>query len=91
MAGGFFAAPAFPLENIFDPTGAGDTFAGGFMGYLARSGNLDDFTFRRALIYGSVMASFTCEAFSVDRIADLKEEDIVERYNQFRAFSHFDW
>lgn len=87
----FFAAPAFPLENIFDPTGAGDTFAGGFMGYLARSENLSDFTFRRAIIYGSVMASFTCEAFSMDRIADLTEEAIVERYNAFRAFSHFDW
>lgn len=87
----FFAAPAFPLENIFDPTGAGDSFAGGFMGYLARAGNLNDYTMRRAIIYGSVMASFTCEAFSVDRIADLTEEQIVERYNQFRAFSHFDW
>lgn len=87
----FFAAPAFPLENIFDPTGAGDTFAGGFMGYLARSGNLNEYTMRRAIIYGSVMASFTCEAFSVDRIADLTEEAIVERYNQFRAFSQFDW
>lgn len=87
----FFAAPAFPLENIFDPTGAGDTFAGGFMGYLARSGDLTDYTLRRGIIFGSVMASFTCEAFSVDRIADLTEADIVGRYNEFRAFSHFDW
>lgn len=88
---GTFAAPAYPLEDVFDPTGAGDTFAGGFMGYLARHGNLDEYTFRRAIIYGSVMASFVVEGFSVDHTANLSEEDIVRRYNEFRAFSHFDW
>ena len=86
-----FIAPAYPLEDVFDPTGAGDTFAGGFMGYLARAGNLNPYTFRRAIVYGSVMASFTVESFSMDRIADLTEEEILARYNEFRAFSHFDF
>ena len=67
-----FAAPAFPLEEVFDPTGAGDTFAGGFMGYLANTGNLTEEGVRQAIVFGSVMASFNVEAFSLDRLKSLE-------------------
>lgn len=85
-----FAAPAFPLEEVFDPTGAGDSFAGGFMGHLARSGNLDDATFRRAIVYGSVMASFDVEEFSLDGLSRLTRTEIEGRFNQFRKLTHFE-
>jgi sugar/nucleoside kinase (ribokinase family) len=81
--GRFFFVPAYPLESVFDPTGAGDTFAGGFMGYLARSENLDGTTIRRAIVYGSVMASFTVEDFSLNRLARLTAEEIRQRYEAF--------
>ncbi|MEY4168741.1 MAG: hypothetical protein RIR52_2565 [Acidobacteriota bacterium] len=90
---GYFATPAFPLESVFDPTGAGDSFAGGFMGYLARSGSagrIDDHTLRRAVIYGSVMASYNVEEFSCDRLRRLQSEDIQERFRQFKEFTHFE-
>ncbi|MFZ4985639.1 MAG: PfkB family carbohydrate kinase [Blastocatellia bacterium] len=90
---GYFATPAFPLESVFDPTGAGDSFAGGFMGYLARSGSagrIDDHTLRRAVIYGSVMASYNVEEFSCDRLRRLQTEDIQERFRQFKEFTHFE-
>jgi len=90
---GYFATPAFPLESVFDPTGAGDSFAGGFMGYLARSGStgqIDDHTLRRAVIYGSVMASFNVEEFSCDRLRRLQSEEIQERFRQFKEFTHFE-
>lgn len=81
--GVFFIVPAFPLESVYDPTGAGDTFAGGFMGYLAAQDRLDAATLRRALVYGSVMASFTVEDFSLQRLTRLRPDEIAERYRAF--------
>jgi sugar/nucleoside kinase (ribokinase family) len=85
-----FAAPAFPLEEVFDPTGAGDTFAGGFMGYLANTGNLSDEGVRQAIIFGSVMASFNVEAFSLDRLKTLDYKEIEARYRSFKKMTHFE-
>jgi sugar/nucleoside kinase (ribokinase family) len=82
--GAFFIVPAFPLESVYDPTGAGDAFAGGFMGYLAAQNRIDGATARRALVYGSVMASFTVEDFSLNRLVRLKPEEIGERYAAFQ-------
>jgi len=78
-----FAVPAFPLEEVFDPTGAGDTFAGGFMGELARSGDNSEKGLRRAIVYGSVLASFVVEDFGLGRLRALTHEDIERRYRQF--------
>jgi sugar/nucleoside kinase (ribokinase family) len=86
----YFAIPAFPLESIFDPTGAGDSFAGGFMGYLAQSDKIDDTTLRRAIIYGSVMASYNVEEFSCDRLLRLNSNEIRERFHQFKEITHFE-
>jgi sugar/nucleoside kinase (ribokinase family) len=88
--GSIFGAPAFPIDEVFDPTGAGDTFAGGFVGYLAKKGRLDDETLRKAVIYGSVMASFNVEDFSLNRLRRLKHSEIQERYRQFKALTHFE-
>jgi sugar/nucleoside kinase (ribokinase family) len=85
-----FAVPAFPLEKIFDPTGAGDTFAGGVMGYLSQTRSFDDQHLRRAIIYGSVMASFNVEAFSLDRLRHLSQEEISARSRAFKELTHFD-
>ena len=85
-----FSAPGLPLEDINDPTGAGDTFAGGFMGYLASKGDLSRDGFRRAVIFGSVMASFNVESFSYDRLRTLTGEDIEGRYREFSDLAHFD-
>jgi sugar/nucleoside kinase (ribokinase family) len=85
----YFSAPAFPLEQIKDPTGAGDTFAGGFLGYLAGARSLSESAFRKAVIVGTAMASFTVEDFSLNRIANLKPEDIVKRCNQLKEQTHF--
>jgi sugar/nucleoside kinase (ribokinase family) len=85
-----FASSAYPLAELFDPTGAGDSFAGGFMGYLARSGSLDDSAMRRAMVVGSVLASFAVERFSLDRLRDLGPEEIRGRYAEFRRLAHFD-
>jgi len=79
--------PAFLLDDVCDPTGAGDTFAGGFMGYLAKKNKLDDQSVRKALLYGSVMASFTVEDFSINRFKSLKKKDIETRYRQFRKLT----
>ena len=81
--GAFFFVPAYPLESVYDPTGAGDTFAGGFMGYLAAQERTDAAALRRALVYGSVMASFTVEDFSLRRLTRLGPADIAERYAAF--------
>ncbi len=86
----YFAIPAFPLEAVFDPTGAGDTFAGGFMGYLASQSTIDDHALRRAMIFGSVMASFNVEEFGTDRVARLTHDEINQRFRQFKQFTHFD-
>jgi len=85
-----FAAPAYPLEAVFDPTGAGDTFAGGFLGYLASRREATDREFRRAIIFGSVLASFTVEKFSLDRLREISLTEVNERYQDFRALTHFD-
>jgi sugar/nucleoside kinase (ribokinase family) len=85
-----FAAPAYPLEAVFDPTGAGDTFAGGFLGYLASRDNADDRDFRRAIIFGSTLASFTVEKFSLDRLREITLDDIYARYREFKALTHFE-
>ncbi len=89
--GEIFAAPAYPLETIFDPTGAGDSFAGGFMGYLAsRDGDvLTEMDYRRATIYGSAIASFTVEAFSTERLQGLSRQEIDSRLSAFRALTEF--
>ena len=87
---GSFAAPAYPLEDVFDPTGAGDTFAGGFLGYLAGRENLEEDTLRRAVIMGSTLASFCVEAFSLDRLLTLKRAEIDERFRLFKRLTHFE-
>lgn len=85
-----FSAPAFPCESVYDPTGAGDAFAGGFMGHLAKTGDTSDDNIRRAVIYGTVMASFCVEQFSVDGMADLTGDDIETRFRQLKEVSHFE-
>jgi sugar/nucleoside kinase (ribokinase family) len=85
-----FFAPGFPLEEVFDPTGAGDAFAGGFMGHLAQCGRLDDGDLRRAVIYGSVLGSFAVERFSVERFKDLAPEEIEDRVRAFREMTVFE-
>jgi sugar/nucleoside kinase (ribokinase family) len=88
--GGYFAAPAYPLEEVFDPTGAGDTFAGGFLGYLASAQHLDDEALRRAVIMGSTLASFCVEAFALDRLVRLTRAEIDERYRLFKRLTSFE-
>lgn len=88
--GEFFAAPAMPLEEVFDPTGAGDTFAGGFVGYLAACGETSDAAMARAIIYGSTLASFAVEDFSIDRLLRLTSDEIAERFRQFKRLTYFD-
>ncbi|MDQ3698651.1 MAG: PfkB family carbohydrate kinase [Gemmatimonadota bacterium] len=85
-----FFAPAFPLEDVFDPTGAGDSFAGGFMGYLARSGDLSEPNLRRAVVYGSAMGSFAVERFSIARFLELGPDEIAARVRQFHRLVTFD-
>lgn len=87
---GYFAIPAFPLESVFDPTGAGDTFAGGFMGYLASQNEINNDVLRRAMIFGSVMASFNVEEFGTERVARLTHDEINNRFRQFKQMTHFD-
>src|SRR6185312_8863465 len=72
----YFGVPGYPLEDVFDPTGAGDAFAGGMLGYLAQQGRWDDTTLRRAVVYGSVMGSFACERFGVERLTQISEADV---------------
>lgn len=89
--GEFFSLGAYPLEEIFDPTGAGDSFAGGLAGYLANS-EADEITFselRKAVVYGSALASFNVEAFSLERFRSLTREDVQRRYEEFRKFAEF--
>ena len=87
---GYFVVPAYPLETVFDPTGAGDTFAGGFMGYLASQGEVTESTLRRAMIYGSVMASFNVEKFGTERVDALEYDEINLRFRDFKRMTHFD-
>jgi len=88
--GSVFSAPAYPLETVFDPTGAGDTFAGGFMGYLANAMNFSETSLRQAVIFGSVMASLNVEAFSLDRLRSLDYKEIEARYREFKKLTHFE-
>ncbi len=85
-----FFAPAYPLENINDPTGAGDSFAGGFIGWIAKTDDLSEENFKRAVIYGSALASFCVERFSLDRLKDLSYLEIQDRFREFRELSKFE-
>jgi sugar/nucleoside kinase (ribokinase family) len=85
-----FAAPAYPLESVFDPTGAGDTFAGGFLGHLAQRGALDDSSLRQAIIFGSTLGSFCVEDFGTRRLEKLTRDEINDRYREFKLLTHFE-
>jgi sugar/nucleoside kinase (ribokinase family) len=85
-----FRAPALPLEEVIDPTGAGDSFAGGFFGYLASQRELTPAAFRRAMFYGSVMGSFACERFGTERLQQLTRKEIDDRFTVFRELTHLD-
>ena len=85
----YFAAPAYPVESLGDPTGAGDSFAGGFLGYLDKNGRVDKGNLRKAVIYGSIMASYTVEGFSLERLKLVTEEDIEGRYREFESLVRF--
>ena len=84
-----FFAPALPLEEVFDPTGAGDTFAGGFAGYLAQSGDVSFESMKNAIVYGSNLASFCVEKFGTERMQDLKKEEVVTRLRKFKSLTQF--
>lgn len=85
-----FFVPGYPLEEVFDPTGAGDSFAGGFMGYLAQAGTLDPHDLRLAMVYGSALGSFAVESFSVNRLVDLTADDVRRRVAAFREITAFE-
>lgn len=85
-----FFVPAYPLEEVHDPTGAGDTFAGGFMGHLAKTGDLSEENLRRAMVYGSVMASFAVEDFGLRRLLRLTPQEIEARFREFKSLTQFD-
>jgi sugar/nucleoside kinase (ribokinase family) len=85
-----FSAPAYPLEDIHDPTGAGDSFAGGLIGYLANTGDLSEKNMRKGIIFGSVLASFNVEAFSLGRLSSISHDDIHGRYMEFKRLTHFE-
>jgi sugar/nucleoside kinase (ribokinase family) len=85
-----FFAPALPLEDVFDPTGAGDSFAGGFIGYLAKTGDISFENMKRAIIFGSAMASFTVEKFGTERLIGLSDTDVKERVQEFIDLVQFD-
>ena len=87
---GFFAAPAMPLEKVLDPTGAGDTFAGGFMGFLASAAEITDTVITRAIIAGSALASFSVEDFGLDRLLRLTPDELRDRFAEFKRLTHFD-
>lgn len=86
-----FFAPALPLEQVFDPTGAGDTFAGGFMGYLAQKDDVSFENMKKAVIYGSAMASFCVEKFGIERLLSIGKEDLENRVEQFKELVRIDW
>ena len=88
---GFFALPGFPLEDVRDPTGAGDSFAGGFLGYVdSHAGEVDEACLRRAMGYGTVLASFNVEEFGTERVSRLTREEIDERFEQLRTMTQFE-
>ncbi|MCK5401558.1 MAG: bifunctional hydroxymethylpyrimidine kinase/phosphomethylpyrimidine kinase [Flavobacteriaceae bacterium] len=85
-----FYAPALPLEEVFDPTGAGDTFAGGFAGYIAKTGDISFDNMKKAIIYGSTLASFCVEKFGTERMEDLSNKEVQKRLHQFKALTQFE-
>jgi sugar/nucleoside kinase (ribokinase family) len=85
-----FFAPAYPLESVFDPTGAGDSFAGGFMGHLAKTGDISEANMRRAMIYGAALGSFAVEKFSIQRLLEVTGADIARRVGEFRQLVAFE-
>jgi sugar/nucleoside kinase (ribokinase family) len=85
-----FFAPALPLEEVFDPTGAGDTFAGGFAGFLSKTNNFTFENMKKAVVYGSALASFTVEKFGTERISDLSSKEVFERLQMFKNLTQFD-
>ena len=85
-----FCAPALPLESVFDPTGAGDTFAGGFAGFLAQSENISFENMKKAVIYGSTLASFCVEKFGTERLESLRPEEIRARLKAFKELTQFE-
>jgi Sugar kinases, ribokinase family len=85
-----FLAPAYPLEEVFDPAGAGDSFAGGFMGFIAKTGDASEANLRRAVIFGSVMGSFAVEQFSVKRLLSVTPKEIAARVDEFRKLVAFE-
>ena len=85
-----FYTPAMLLEDVFDPTGAGDTFAGGFIGWLAKTDDISFENMKRAVIYGSAMASFCVEKFGTENILEITESALIERVSQFKKLSHFE-
>lgn len=87
--GSHFLAPAYPLDNVYDPTGAGDTFAGGMIGYLSKAGKLDNASIRKSIIYGSILASFVVEDFSVNRLLNISLKDINRRFEKLRGMTKF--
>lgn len=84
-----FLAPAYPLDNVYDPTGAGDTFAGGMIGYLSKAAKINDASIRRSIIYGTILASFVVEDFSMNKLLNVSLGDINKRYNDFRRMTKF--
>lgn len=84
-----FIAPAYLLESVYDPTGAGDTFAGGMIGYLSRAGSISEANIRKSIIYGSILASFAVEDFSINRLLEVSREEIESRYAHFRRITKF--
>jgi sugar/nucleoside kinase (ribokinase family) len=85
-----FSAPALPLAEVFDPTGAGDTFAGGFTGYLAKTGDFSYENMKTAIIYGSALASFCVEKFGTERMLQISRKEIHQRLEQFKSLTQFD-
>ncbi len=88
--GQYFAAPAYPLEEVRDPTGAGDSFAGGFLGYIAEAGQINDDIMKRAVVHGSAIASYCVEDFGVRRLRTVTRGEIDRRYQEFRSFTQFE-
>jgi len=86
----FFYLPAYPVENLIDPTGAGDTFAGGFMGYLASKNSVDDQILRNAIVFGSALASFNVEGFGLARLKNVSQNEVLERYRNFQKLTKFE-
>ena len=87
--GSHFLAPAYPLDNVYDPTGAGDTFAGGMIGYLSKTGKIDNASIRKSIIYGSILASFVVEDFSMNKLLKISMGDISKRYNELKEMTKF--